>query len=437
METKKSTHHLISDPTAYEGSILDFRKVKGKSVKERYEPIHNWVVSRQIEGNWPFFRTFKRSFDSSILFSGAEDENINLGSQDYLGLGQNLDVLEAGIYSAKTFGFHSAGSPSLTGRTHISSAREQEISEKLGTEKTILFSAGWMACFAAVAGTVTIKDHIILDEFAHNCLQVAAKFSTPNLHKIKHNSAEDLKLRLSHIRENDKENAIFIVIEGLYSMHSDSPNIISFLELANEYEAIIILDVAHDFGSIGTNGLGILENLESIPQEKMIICGSFSKTFASTGGFVSGSRFLETQISLNSNTSVFSNAISQFQSGIIKKSLDIAFSEKGKKLRTDLIEKSKYVREQLSAIGIKVWGVPSAIIPIEIDSPKKARLMAKIFANSGIILNLVEFPAVPRSIGLFRFQISTEFSYEFIDKAILKIAEAWHNANLYVEENEI
>jgi 7-keto-8-aminopelargonate synthetase-like enzyme len=425
----------IINPNAYLGSVNDFRNKNGKNLKERSAPFHEWVTDRKNEVNFPFNRIFNRTIDSSILFNEKGEDMMNFGSQDYLGLGKREDVLEAGIESVKKYGFHTAGSPLLTGRTLISTNVENKISKKIGTESTLIFPTGWMACFAAVAGTVSSKDYLFIDEYSHNCIQVAAKYSTDLLYRFKHNDLTDLENKLNTIRKKDKLKTIFIVLEGLYSMHSDSPDLERALKLLNKYDAILILDIAHDFGSLGAEGRGILETVSNVPSDKVIITGSFSKTFSATGGFVSGIKEIETQIALSSNTYMFSNAISQFQCGIINKCLDIVFSNEGFKLRDELMKKSIYVREKLSVNGFKLWGNPSAIIPIEIDSLSKARFISKIFEENGIVLNLIEFPAVPKSIGLFRFQISSSFSYEFLDKAINVLIKSNEYANSIILNN--
>lgn len=422
----------ITNISAYEKTSLDFRKIKGKTIEERFRPFYEYVKDRQKELNYPFARQFKRQFDNSHLRSNNNPdlESMNYGSQDYLGLSGESEVLDYVINRIKEIGFHTAGSPVLVGRTQESDQIEKKISRLLETEYTLIFPTGWMACFAAIAAHVTSQDYILLDEYAHNCLQVASKYSTNNIKKIRHNEVNQIENALQEIRKENKISAIFIVIEGLYSMHSDIPNLTSIYELSKQYDAIVVLDIAHDFGSIGKNGLGILNQIDSIDLDRMIVCGSFSKSFASIGGFVSGSKYIETQISIHSNTYMFSNAIPQFQSAVINKCIDIVFSEEGEKRRIELLEKSIYVRNNLQDAGLKILGVPSAIIPIEINSLKKARFMSKIFEEKGIILNLVEFPAVPRQIGLFRLQISSAYNYDFLDRAIDLII----SANDYAEQ---
>lgn len=433
MQTKIINHE------AYNKTSLDFRKISGLTIQNRYQPFYQYVKERQDEKNYPFARQFYRTPDGSMLrnVNSFELESMNYGSQDYLGLSNEPSVLNYAINKVKEIGFHTAGSPVLVGRTQESESLENKLTEILNTEYTLIFPTGWMACFAAVAATVTSKDFIILDEYAHNCLQVASKFSTDNIRRVKHNDLDHLEILLSEIRKSDTQSGIFIIVESLYSMHSDSPSIEKIYRLSIKYAAIIILDIAHDFGNIDENGLGILNRITDIDLDRIILCGSFSKAFASIGGFVSGSKYLETQITIHSNTYMFSNAIPQFQTAIINKCMDIIFSDEGKKRRSQLLEKSIYVREQLINSGLKILGNPSAIIPIEINSLKKARFMSKIFEENGIILNLVEFPAVPRQIGLFRLQICSNYDYSFLDKAINLIIKTNSYADSYLKQEKL
>jgi len=425
----------IIDHEAYEKTSLDFRKINGLTIQTRYQPFYDYVKQRQQEKNYPFARQFYRTSDTSLLknLNFPEVESMNYGSQDYLGLSNNTEVLNYAIDKVREIGFHSAGSPVLVGRTQESDVLEKKLTQILNTEYSLIFPTGWMACFAAVAATVTSKDHIILDEYAHNCLQVASKFSTNNISRVKHNNINDIESHIVEIRKNDTQSGIFIIVESLYSMHSDTPNIQEIYRLSVEYDAIIILDIAHDFGNIHESGLGILNRYPIIDLNRIILCGSFSKAFASVGGFISGSKYLETQITIHSSTYMFSNAIPQFQTAIINKCFDIIFSNDGKERRKQLIKKSIYIRQKLVDNGFKILGIPSAIIPIEINSLKKARFMSKIFEENGIILNLVEFPAVPRQIGLFRLQISSAYEYAFLDRAINLIIKANTYADSYLK----
>ncbi|MBN2813961.1 MAG: pyridoxal phosphate-dependent aminotransferase family protein, partial [Bacteroidales bacterium] len=252
----------------YEGSALNFMNFQGKSLAERYAGINHWSTLREEQNVWPY---------------GFENDNrrpMNFGTQDYLGLSTNDKVINSvREFIDSNHIIHSAGSPTLTGRTVWTAALEDKIASILQQQTCLIYPSGWMACFGAVAGLTNGKDTIVIDALAHNCMQVAAKFSTQNLYKFNHNDMTHLNDVLEKCRQMDERNGLFIVTETLYSMNSDSPDLRRIMELAVKYEAIVIIDTAHDLGTMGKRGLGVLESIDMQYAKNLIICGAFSKAF--------------------------------------------------------------------------------------------------------------------------------------------------------------
>ena len=269
------------------GSLRDFRMPAGTDLLGRVSGFYDWQITRRQHNLWPYARstaTAPKTHCTARSDIGAEISGVNFASQDYLSLASHPAIKEAAKEAIEEYGVHSAGSAALLGNTRNSLKLEQAISEFIHGREVVLYPTGWSAGFAAVQGIVRPGDHVVMDVLAHSCLQEGARAATQNIHFHGHLNIEGLSRRLQRIRANDKENGILVVTESLFSMHSDTPNIGALRAVCDQYDARLLVDCAHDFGCIGEDGLGHL-GLQNMVDAADVIIGSFSKTFASNGGF--------------------------------------------------------------------------------------------------------------------------------------------------------
>jgi 7-keto-8-aminopelargonate synthetase-like enzyme len=264
----------------------------------------------------------------------------------------------------------------------------------------------------------------MMDGLSHNSLQVGSMNATHNIHKFRHNDVEHLESLLKRIRESDANTAIFIVIESLYSMNSDVPDLKKVLDLSRQYEAIIILDIAHDFGAMGSNGLGILETIGEERPDNLILIGAFSKSFASNGGFVAGPACIRNQLIVYAPTYTFTNGISPMQCAVALKCADIIFSEQGDLLRKQLMTNITFALAEFERHGFHVNGVPSPIVPVLIGNEDLVRIIGRENIKNGLLANIAEFPAVPRRKAIFRFQMMSNHQPSEIKEGVKILNES-------------
>lgn len=397
----------------FEGSGLNFMNFSGKNLAERYESFNHWGTLRQEQNLWPF---------------GLENDNrrpLNFGTQDYLGFSTHKELIRSLQQFIEENGIvHSAGSPTLTGRTIWTAELEKKLAALLHQNTALVFPTGWMACFGAIAGLTNSKDTIVIDSLAHNCMQIAAKCATGSLFKFNHNDMAHLDNVLERCRQTDDKNGLFIVTESLYSMNSDAPDLRRVMELAHKYEAIVIIDTAHDLGVKGIKGLGLLETIDLQYSKNLIICGAFSKAFGTNGGFVAGPEDIRRQMTIMSPTYMFSTGASPLQCHIASKSIDLVFSEEGDRLRKRLKELVDFTVKNFRENGFTVNGEPSQIVPVLIGHERPTRMIFKKIFERGLLLNLIEFPAVPKGKAIFRFQLMATHKEEDILKAISMLKSA-------------
>src|SRR6185295_3950102 len=239
-----------------------------------------------------------------------------------------------------------------------------------------------------------------------------------------HLNLQSVRRHLNRIRSRDKENAILVITEGLFSMDSDTPDIAAMQDLAHEYDAKLMVDVAHDLGNIGEDGRGHI-GLQKMLGKCDIVMGSFSKTFASNGGFVSiNSPAVREYLRYFGSSGTFSNALSPVQSAIVLKAFEIVQSAEGRDLRESLMKNILYLRSELQRLGLEVIGNPSAIVSAKVGDEALARMVSQKLPGLGVVANLVEFPAVAKGSARFRLQVMAKHTKQNIDDLIGRLYSA-------------
>jgi 7-keto-8-aminopelargonate synthetase-like enzyme len=422
---KNNQNHVPE--AALTGSMRDFRVPGGAHLLERIEGFYKWQDLRRDHGLWPFSRATENG-PSAVCDaqddSGNKMRGVNFASQDYLSMSSHPAIKEVAMETTERFGVHSAGSPALVGNTSLSMKLEAKIAEFLGVEEAILYPTGWAAGYGVVKGLVRSADHIVMDCLSHTCLQEGANAATRNIYQFRHLDLDHCEHWLKKIREKDTENGIMVITEGLFSMDSDTPNIIAMQELCNEYGATLMVDVAHDFGNLGDDGKGHI-GIQKMLGKVDLVMGSFSKTFASNGGFVAcKNRAVKEYLRFYSPSCTFSNALSPSQAAVVLKAFEIIESAEGAKLRQKLMNNVMMLRRKLTQAGLEYYGDPSAIVAVKTGSEAFARLVARRLPELGLLANLVEYPAVPKGAARFRMQVMANHTPEDITNAVARLAEA-------------
>ena len=416
-------------PAALTGSMRDFRVPGGADLLGRTEGFFRWQDLRRQNGLWPFSRATEdgpKTVCSAQDDSGNKMRGVNFASQDYLSLSSHPAIKAAAIDTIERCGVHSAGSPALVGNTSHSVALERKIGDFLQMDHVVLYPTGWAAGFGVVKGLVRSADHVVMDMLSHSCLQEGANAATNNIHLFRHLDNEYCRGILAKIRAKDKQNGILVITEGLFSMDSDTPDLVKLQALCHEFNATLVVDVAHDLGCLGQDGRGHI-GMQNMLGKIDVVMGSFSKTFASNGGFVAcRSRAVKEYLRFYSAPATFSNALSPVQAATVLKAFDIVDSVEGRVLRQGLLANVLTLRHELQEAGLEYYGDPSAIVCVKMGSEGLARLVSRRLPELGLVANLVEFPAVPKGAARIRMQVMANHSEKNISEAvhILKTAKA-------------
>lgn len=406
------------DPESIGGSALTYYFAKGKTLEDRYRPLHEHILKRKANQVWQYSEVFTSNIGTQTRLaedeSGGSKKIINVAMSDYLGLSKDQRIINSVSEAAHRWGVNATAAPVVAGMTTLTKDLEAKLCDVLQQESATVFANGWSACFGVMAALVSNDDFVVMDSLAHNSLATGSEFATQRITKFKHNDLTDLEDKLKEIRASDTEHAIFIVLETWYSVNSDGPDLPQVMDLSRRYECIVIIDNSHDFGCMGQRGLGVLETIDLRNHDNLVIAGSLSKCFGSNGGFVASRAVVKERIRIYSSSYIFATGISPIQCAILLEALRIVFSEEGSRLRSNLKKNYEAARSEFVRLGFNLDGQPSAIIPVVIGRDKLARLMGRALRQRGIHSNLAEFPVVARNRAIFRFIVSSMHTPEFL-----------------------
>lgn len=413
-------------------AVADDRFALGSSSAEQYDPRtphlldrwnghQRWWDERLARGLDPYGKSVTGRIGpagGARLRSGRLGQGVNFGSQDYLSLSSHPAILAAATEALQEFGAHSAGSPALMGNSELSLALERRIADFTGYRDCMLFPTGWAAAYGVIRTLVRPHDYIVIDQLAHASLQEGARNSTENVFSVPHLSTAAIVQRVRRIRRANPQAGILVVTETLFSMDSDVAGIAALVDACKEERAILLVDAAHDLGAIGPTGRGFLE-IQHMVGRPDVLMGSFSKSFASNGGFVA-SRHPALKQALRSSCGplTFSNGLSPVQAAIVLAALEIVTSPEGAERRHRLLANVHRLREGLKEQGFTVLGEPSAIVPVILGDASISRLATRHAFEAGALVNLVEHPAVSLNTCRWRLQVMADHSAAEIDEMI-------------------
>jgi 7-keto-8-aminopelargonate synthetase-like enzyme len=434
----RATYDIVPE-AALKGSMRDFRVPKGSNLLDRVEGFYDWQNLRRRHDVWPFSRSMQSGPGTVCTArddSGSAMLGVNFASQDYLSLSSHPDIKATALSTVEQFGVHSAGSPALVGNTRDSIALERKIADFLEMPEAVLFPTGWAAGYGAIRGLVRSADHIVMDALAHVCLQEGANAATRNIYTHRHLDLDHCRHWLRTIRAKDVENGVMVVTEGLFSMDSDTPDIAALQDLCHEYNATLLVDVAHDLGSLGEDGRGHI-GMQNMLGKVDLVMGSFSKTFASNGGFVAcRNRAVKEYLRFYSPSATFSNALSQAQAAVVLKAFEIVESAEGGALRRELMANILNLRSTLAEKGLDFYGDPSAIVCVKMGTERTARLVSRQLPDLGLLANLVEYPAVAKGAARFRMQVMAKHTPQNIADAVARLHRAYSEVSRERELDE-
>jgi len=364
-------------------------------------------------GVYPYFRAIEANEGPVVQIEGKK--KIMAGSNNYLGLTGHPDVIEAAIKAVEKYGTGCSGSRYLTGTLDLHIELEERLAKFFGTESVLLFSTGYQSAQGIIPTLVGRNEYVISDKDNHACIvagTLMTKGAMGNLARYKHNNMDDLQKIMSKI---PNETPKLIVSDGVFSTGGEIVDLPTMVKIAKENNAKIMIDDAHSVGVIGVGGRGTASEF-GLEDEIDLTMGTFSKTFASLGGFVAGPERVINFIKHFSPALIFSASPTPASVAAALAALDILEAEPERVEK--LINNANYIREGLKKKGFTIIDGRTAIVPVMVGNDNTALKMWRMLYDGGVFVNVFVPPGVPEGRQMMRTSYMATHEIEHLDEII-------------------
>ena len=378
------------------------------------EGEHNYTIAKE-KVIYPYFHELRSGQDTVVDMEGIK--TVMIGSNNYLGLTSNKEVVEAGIEALKKYGSGNSGSRFLNGTLDIHVKLEEELAEFLHKEACVTFSTGFQSNLGIISAIAGRNDVILCDKENHASIYDGCRLSFAKLIRYEHSDMADLEAKL---KEVPADKGILIVTDGVFSMSGEICKLPEIVALAKKYGARTMVDDAHGLGVLGEHGRGTAEHF-GLEDQVDIYMGTFSKSLASLGGYMASTKKVVEYVKHTSRPYIFSASITPASVACARKALEILreHPERVKALR----DISNYMRQGLKNLGVKVMDAETPIIPIYVYEDEKAFMACKLLLERGVYVNPTISPAVPVGQAILRTSYTATHTKEQMDYAMKQIKE--------------
>ncbi len=373
-------------------------------------------------GIYPYFREIQSDQDTEVIINGKKV--LMFGSNAYLGLTNHPKVKEAAIEAVKKYGTGCAGSRFLNGTLDLHIQLEKRLAEFVGKEDAIVYSTGFQVNLGVVSCLTGREDYILWDELDHASIIEGHRLSFSTKLKYKHNDMESLEKQLQKC-EPDKVK--LIVTDGVFSMEGDVAKLPEIVALAKKYNASIMVDEAHGIGVFGKQGRGTCDHF-GVAKDVDLIMGTFSKSFASIGGFIAADESIINYLRHHSRSYIFSASNTPAATAAANAALDIMMNEPER--IQHLWDLTHYALDGFRQMGCEIGNTSTPIIPLFIRDNDLTFLITKELFDAGVFVNPVVAPAVASEDTLIRFSLMATHKKEQLDYALETIHKVFKQHGL-------
>lgn len=373
-------------------------------------------------GLYPYFRAIQSGQDTEVFIAGQKV--LMFGSNSYLGLTNHPRIIDAARNATAKYGTGCAGSRFLNGTLDIHEELEAVLASYTGKDAALLFSTGFQANLGALSCLTGRNDYILLDERNHASIIDGSRLSFSKVVKYAHNNMHDLGRKLEAL---PAESVKLIATDGIFSMEGDIVDLPALQEVANRYDAAIMVDDAHSLGVIGTDGAGTANHF-NLTDEVDLIVGTFSKSLASLGGFIASDADTIDYLKHRARSLMFSASMTPASAASTLEAIKIIQEEPAYIER--LWRNTNYAKRLLVEGGFDLGHTESPILPIYIRNNEHTFLVTKFLQESGVFVNPVVSPAVPSNESLIRFSLMATHTFSQIEEAVEKLQAAYSSLNI-------
>ena len=355
-------------------------------------------------GVYPYFRAIESEQDPEVIMDGKKV--LMFGSNCYSGLVNHPKVKEAAIEAIRKYGTGCAGSPFLNGTLDLHKKLEQRIAEYIGKEDVMIYSTGFEVNLGVVSTLTGREDYVIFDEQDHASIIDGRRLS----------SLED------QLRKTEPDKVKLIVTDSVFSMEGDVANIPEMVKLAKQYNASVMIDEAHGIGVFGKGGRGVVDHY-GLTNDVDLIMGTFSKSFASLGGFIATDKEITNFLRHHSRSYIFTASITPASTAAALAAIDLMEQEPER--QENLWKLTHYALDGFRNMGIEIGNTSTPIIPLFVRDNYKTFTITRDLLEEGIFVNPVVSPAGAPHDTLIRFSLMATHTMEQVTTALEKIQKVF------------
>ena len=368
-------------------------------------------------GIYPYFRAISSEQDPEMIIDGKKV--LMFGSNCYTGLVNDPRIKEAAIEATRKYGTGCAGSPFLNGTLDLHKKLEAAIAEYIGKEDVMIYSTGFEVNLGVVSALTGREDYILWDEQDHASIIEGRRLSFSQSLKYRHNDMASLEKQL---QKCDPDKVKLIVTDSVFSMEGDVADVKTITELAKIYNASVMVDEAHGIGVFGKGGRGVCHHY-GVADDVDLIMGTFSKSFASLGGFIATDKEITNFLRHHSRSYIFTASITPASTAAALKALEIMQAEPER--QDALWDLTHYALDGFRSLGIEIGNTSTPIIPLFVRDNFKTFAITRDLLDEGIFVNPVVSPAVAPHDTLIRFSLMATHTRDQVTTALEKIGKVF------------
>jgi 8-amino-7-oxononanoate synthase len=377
-----------------------------------FKKAYSFTKAEEVKGAglYPYFKPLQATDGTVVKIEGRDV--IMAGSNNYLGLTNDPRTIEAAQKVISTYGTGCTGSRYLNGTLDLHLELEEKLADFLDKEACVLFSTGYQTNEGSIQTIAGRNDIIFSDKDNHACIVAGTQLSNAKTIRYRHNDMNQLRMFLE---KADPNAGKIIVSDGVFSMSGTIAKVPDLVKLAHEFGARLYLDDAHAIGVIGDGGRGSA-SVFGLLDDVDLVTGTFSKSFASLGGFVVGDQPVIDYIRHQSPAHIFSASMPPANVATVLKALEILQEEPWRLERLEEI--STFMRDELRDMGFNVWSSQTPIIPVVIGDMMDCFHFWKDLFEEGVYVNAVVPPAVPQNQALVRTSYMATHTNEHLERVL-------------------
>ncbi|HET6364161.1 MAG: aminotransferase class I/II-fold pyridoxal phosphate-dependent enzyme [Nitrospirota bacterium] len=382
-----------------------------------FEKCRKYTAAKEVmaAGFYPYFRVVESEQNPEVIVEGKK--MIMLGSNNYLGLTSHPKVKEAAIEAIKKYGSGCAGSRFLNGTLDLHVKLEDKLAKFFRKDAALTFSTGYQTNLGIISSIAGKDDVVVIDKLDHASIIDACRLSFAEVKKFKHSDMGSLEFVLNECGDRCK----LVVVDGVYSMEGDIAPLPSIVKLCKKYGARLMVDDAHGVGVLGKTGRGTAEHF-GLEKEVDIIMGTYSKSMASIGGFVTANEDVIHYIKHTSRPLIFSASPPPASVASVIAALDVIDQEPDRRAR--LWHNTNKMMKAFKKMGFDTGVTETPIIPLLMGEMDRAFTMWKTLSDEGVFVNPVAPPATPPGRCLIRTSYMATHTDEMLDKVLVILEKA-------------